>query len=202
MHAKTMEGLIGARTNINMTNVPMRVFKEARRKGDLGTMERAMGYVNEYEEKAYDYKDKAAEGMREEAQEAREKEKLERQQAIEKRREERKEQAAQTEARMQENRDQMQISTEINDPGSVTNPTVAGTKDNTGKTATDTTATATTPSDTVEISAEGQMLAQELNPSDHLKPSGIQPDKPILYSSAGVEKRGTQSEPPKLNISV
>ena len=33
MHAKTMEGLVGARTNVNLMNTPMNVFKETRRKG-------------------------------------------------------------------------------------------------------------------------------------------------------------------------
>ena len=47
MHTKTMEGLIGARTNMNLVDTPMRVYKEARRKGDLGAMERAMGYAKE-----------------------------------------------------------------------------------------------------------------------------------------------------------
>ncbi len=67
MNTKTMEGLIGARTNMDLVNTPMRVFKEARRKGDLGTMERAMGYVNEFEDNADDYKTVADEGMKEEA---------------------------------------------------------------------------------------------------------------------------------------
>lgn len=91
MNTKTMEGLIGARTNMDLVNTPMRVFKEARRKGDLGTMERAMGYVNEFEAKADDYKTAADEGMKEEAKDLREKEKLELEETIEKRREERKE---------------------------------------------------------------------------------------------------------------
>lgn len=47
MNTKTMEGLVGARTNMNLMNTPMRVFKEARRKGDTATMERAMGYADE-----------------------------------------------------------------------------------------------------------------------------------------------------------
>lgn len=91
MNTKTMEGLIGARTNMDLVNTPMRVFKEARRKGDLGTMERAMGYVNEFEAKADDYKTVADEGMKEEAKELREKKKLELEETIEKCREERKE---------------------------------------------------------------------------------------------------------------
>lgn len=33
MHTKTMEGLIGARANMDMANVPMKVYKEARRRG-------------------------------------------------------------------------------------------------------------------------------------------------------------------------
>ena len=57
MHTKTMEGLIGARTNMNMMNTPMRVYKEARRKGDLDTMERAMGYANECSDRAEEYKE-------------------------------------------------------------------------------------------------------------------------------------------------
>ena len=93
-----MEGLIGARTNMNMTKVPMRVYKEARRKDDFATMERAMGYVNEFENKAYQYKSEADEGMKEEAEESREKEKLAREQAIEKRREERREERKESEA--------------------------------------------------------------------------------------------------------
>lgn len=91
MNTKTMEGLIGARTNMDLVNTPMRVYKEARRKGDLGTMERAMGYVNDFEDKADDYKTVADEGMKEEAKDLREKEKLELEETIEKRREERKE---------------------------------------------------------------------------------------------------------------
>lgn len=88
MNTKTMEGLIGARTNINIANVPMRVYKDAERRGDTATMERAMGYVAEFDEKAENYKTKAYDGMKEDAKETREEEKLEREKAIEKRREE------------------------------------------------------------------------------------------------------------------
>lgn len=86
MHTKTMEGLIGARTNMDMTNVPMRVFKETRRKGDTATMERAMGYVNDFEDQAYQYKDTAEEDMKEEAKSARAKKIHELQESIEKHR--------------------------------------------------------------------------------------------------------------------
>lgn len=89
MHTKTMEGLVGARTNMNLVNVPMRVFRDARRRGDMAVMERALGYAGEFADRAVEYKTKAEEGMKEDAQEAREKEKLAREEAIAKRREER-----------------------------------------------------------------------------------------------------------------
>ena len=89
MHTKTMEGLIGARTNMNLANTPMRVYKEARRRGDSETMERAMGYAGEFADRAEEYRAKADKGMEEDAREAREKEKLQREMAVRKRREER-----------------------------------------------------------------------------------------------------------------
>lgn len=89
MNAKTMEGLVGARTNMNMIDTPMRVYKEARRKGDMATMERAMGYVSDFSDKAEDYKAEADKGMEEDAREAREKAKEQCEEAIQKRREER-----------------------------------------------------------------------------------------------------------------
>ena len=100
MNTKTMEGLVGARTNMNLLNTPMRVFKEARRKDDAPTMERAMGYVNEFSDKAEDYKAKADKGMEEDAREAGEKAKLQREEAIRKRRDEREK----LEDRIEENR--------------------------------------------------------------------------------------------------
>lgn len=90
MNSKTMEGLVGARTNGNLINTPMRVFKEARRKGDTATMDRAMGYVGEFSGKVEEYKAEADKGMEEDAREAREKAKLEREEAVQKRKEERK----------------------------------------------------------------------------------------------------------------
>lgn len=91
MHTKTMEGLIGARTNMNLVDTPMRVYKEARRKGDLGAMERAMGYAGDFAGRADAYQEVADEGMKKEAEEAKEKEKLEREEELEKKREERRE---------------------------------------------------------------------------------------------------------------
>ena len=87
MNTKTMEGIVGARTNMNLTNTPMRVYKEARRKGDMAVMERAMGYVHEFSDKAEEYKAKAHEGMKEEGEEVRNKLEAEEKNRIEKRKE-------------------------------------------------------------------------------------------------------------------
>ena len=103
MNTKTMEGLIGAGASMKLADTPMRVYKEARRKGDTATMERAMGYVNEFEDKADEYRVQAEKGTLEEAKEAREKIKLEREEAIEKRREERKALEEQSENKPAEN---------------------------------------------------------------------------------------------------
>ncbi len=89
MHTKTMEGLVGAMTNMNLLNTPMRVFKEAERKGDTATMERAMGYAGDFSDKVEEYKAEAEKGMKEDAKEAKEKAKLQQEEAIRKRKEER-----------------------------------------------------------------------------------------------------------------
>jgi len=101
MNSKTMEGLVGARTNINLTDTPMRVYREARQKGDTETMERAMGYVGDFSDKAEDYKTEADKGMKEEAKEARENAKVQREEGIQKRREEREK----LEGKIEESRD-------------------------------------------------------------------------------------------------
>jgi hypothetical protein len=112
-----MEGLIGARTNMNLMNTPMRVFKEARRKGDTETMERAMGYVGDFSDKAEEYKAEADKGMEEDAKEAREKAELQREEAVQKRREEREK----LEAKIEENRnaDTNADTVEISEEGKV-----------------------------------------------------------------------------------
>lgn len=90
MNLKTMEGLLGAGTNIKMTEVPMRVYREAERRGDIATMNRSMGYAAEFTERAGTYKKEAERGMKEEKEELREKEKRAREEALEKKREEEK----------------------------------------------------------------------------------------------------------------
>ncbi len=113
MHAKTMEGLVGASTNMELMNTPFRVYKEARRKGDTATMERAMGYVGDCADKAEEYRQKAEDGMKEDAEEARAKEETERENAIQKRRDEREE----LEKKIEENRNEKTDTVEISEDG-------------------------------------------------------------------------------------
>lgn len=117
MHTKTMEGLVGARANMNLMNTPMRVYKEARRKGDSETMERAMGYANECSDRAEEYKAEADEGMKKDAEEARKIAKEQREEAIQKRRDEREK----LETKMEENRnaDTNTDTVEISEEGKV-----------------------------------------------------------------------------------
>lgn len=135
MHTKTMEGLVGARTNIDMANVPMRVYKEARRKGDTATMKRSMGYVSEFDDRAGEYQKKAEEGMKKDAQEAAEKEKAQRQEMVEKRREEKR----QTEEKLAADREENAArSTDVKNAGKA----------------------AGTCGDTVQLSEQGKALSE------------------------------------------
>lgn len=98
MHAKTMEGLMAASINIQQTDGPMRVYREAKQRGDYGKMEQAMGYVTEFACRAVDGKELAEEEMKEEAKEAREEKQQRLEEAIERAREERQENEVQTKA--------------------------------------------------------------------------------------------------------
>lgn len=117
MNTKTMEGLVGAGTNMKMTETPMRVFKEARRRGDIATMERAMGYVSEFSERSGEYKSEADQGMKEDAEEARKKAELEAEKAIQKRREEREQQKEQLEESKNKDQDHIVDVVEISEDG-------------------------------------------------------------------------------------
>ncbi|MBD5514950.1 MAG: hypothetical protein HDR06_09925 [Lachnospiraceae bacterium] len=205
MHTKTMEGLIGARTNMNMTNVPMRVFKEARRRGDTGTMERAMGYVNDFETRAYQYKDTVEDGMKEEAEEAREKRKQELEERIEKSREERKD----LEVQREQERIEAQRKPAANTSQNERDITATSAETNSCETVYDSPnntnlSSETDPippkADTIEISSEGLTLS---NHSSSGKVS-VLPDHPVFYSSAGAADRGNaaQSGDVKLDVSV
>ena len=110
MHTKTMEGLAGASTNMKLLNTPFRVYKDAERRGDTAVMERAVGYVGDFAEKAEDYQKKADKGMKEEAKEAREKAKTEQENAIRKRKEEREEQEKRIAESRNEDTDTVSIS--------------------------------------------------------------------------------------------
>lgn len=119
MHTKTMEGLIGARTNMELLNTPFRVYKEARLKGDTAMMERAMGYIGEVHEDALDYKKEADEGMKKDVEETRKIAEKQREEMIENRREERKEQQKKLEEKRKEKNDQTVDTVEISEEGKV-----------------------------------------------------------------------------------
>ncbi len=114
MNTKMIEGLVGAQTNMELLNTPFRVYKEAQLKGDTATMERAMGYVHDFSGQAEEYRAKADEGTKQDAEDAREKEQAEREGAIQKRREEREELARKIEERRNEDKqtDTVEISGE------------------------------------------------------------------------------------------
>lgn len=102
MIAKTAEGLLGANNAMNVIRTPMKVFKEARARGDKETMDRAMGYVERSHDEAWEKKYSADEGLKQEAEEN----KLKAQQEREK--------LAQ---RIRENRDELENRIEESDNG-------------------------------------------------------------------------------------
>lgn len=161
MNAKTMEGLVGAGTNMELLNTPFRVYKEARRRGDTATMERAMGYVNEFSNRADEYKTKADEGMKEDAEEAREKAELEREKAIQTRKEEREK---------LENRIEEGLEKRLGE-------NIEGNKDkNEGI-------------DTVEVSEEGKLLLKNMaadRVADNETTISVKDDmEPVIYTKSG-----------------
>lgn len=83
MKAGSMQGLIGANVNMKLTRTPMRVFKEAELRGDTETMKRAMGYVEDFQEKAHECSDKAQNEIGKELKEERREQDIRREQAIE-----------------------------------------------------------------------------------------------------------------------
>lgn len=129
MNTKTMEGLAGASANMKLAGTPMRIFREAKRRGDTATMERAMGYAGQFFNKAEEYKNKAGEGTREEAEEIREKAEAETKEIIEKRKEEREKLEKRIEAAKET--DTVEISDEgrvlLEENGNMDNADVTGT---------------------------------------------------------------------------
>jgi hypothetical protein len=66
-----MEALLGAVMNMKLADVAYGVYKQAETKGDTSTMERAMGYVGEFQRKANEYVKEAKEESVEISEEAR-----------------------------------------------------------------------------------------------------------------------------------
>lgn len=164
MHTKTMEGLIGARTNMELLNTPLRVFKEARLKGDTAMMERAMGYMNECEEDAYEYKAVADEGMKKDAEETRKIAEKQREEMIKNRREEREEQQKKLEEKREGNKaDKIVDTVEISEDGKVL------LKENTAN----------------ESGAADGAETDGINPDDGTKGKPKADLEPVFYSSAG-----------------
>lgn len=83
MKAGSMEGLIGASVNMKLSRTPMRVYKEAERRGDMEVMKRAMGYVVDFQGKAHEYSDRAQEELAKELKEERKEQESRREQALE-----------------------------------------------------------------------------------------------------------------------
>lgn len=87
MKAGSMEGLIGASVNMKLSQTPMRVYKEAERRGDTEVMKRAMGYVTDFQEKAHECSDRAQEELTKELKEERKEQEIKRQKALERKEE-------------------------------------------------------------------------------------------------------------------
>ena len=68
MNVKTLEGLAGAGQNMKIMQTPLRIYKDAFRRGDIGKMEQAGGYVCEFADRTEKYKTLTDEGMKEEAE--------------------------------------------------------------------------------------------------------------------------------------
>lgn len=200
MKAGTMEGLIGAGVNMKLMDTPMRVYKEARRKGDLGAMERAMGYATEFQDTAYEYKEKAEKELRKEMQENREEQRREREEALEERREAAKGTQKETAEKLAEKAAEKKLVEKIDEKhsGSVTS----------------TENTKTSQADQLTISEEGHKLLREHCPAADIESSAIAapdiktPDIPSnanakpdvkFYSSAGT---AVEAPPVGMNVSV
>lgn len=91
MIARTADGLIGANVAMNEIRTPMRVYKEARAKGDQATMDRAMGYVEKLNTDAMENKEQTDAALKQEAKENRAKAEQQREELAQRIRESRKE---------------------------------------------------------------------------------------------------------------
>lgn len=110
MNIQMMEGLMGASSNIKLSDTTMSVYRQASAEGDTEKMKRALSYTEECTEKAVKYQEKLDKGMKAEAKAEREKAKLEQEDAIEKHREERRQAEEGTETGRPQEGDLVQIS--------------------------------------------------------------------------------------------
>ncbi len=72
MKAGAIGGLIGAGSNMKMTDVPMRAYRDAERKGDRASMQRAMACTEYLTDKANKCKEQAEEELIKDMKEQRE----------------------------------------------------------------------------------------------------------------------------------
>lgn len=112
MNMKTVEGLIGARSNINLSDTAMGVYRQAAQKGDTATAERALGYAGDMVDQAESYETKAEEGMKADAKELRKKAKADQEKVAEKRKEDQRELEARIEQGRKPDGDTVEISKE------------------------------------------------------------------------------------------
>ena len=112
MNVQMMEGLVGASTNIGLSDVSMGIYQQASAEGNTEKMKRALEYTGKCTEKAAEYQEKLDKGMKTEAEEQQEKAKLERDAAIEKCREDREKLNDRTEPDQPRETDTLQISEE------------------------------------------------------------------------------------------
>ena len=176
IQAGSMNAFIGASSNIELVNTPMKVFKEARARGDTETMKRAMGYVTEFGKNAEKNADKLGEETIKEIREARKQQEIEREQAIE-------------EARQKNKTEREQA---LND---AEKPTVEPTE------ATDETAADKEANDRVEISESGKAAITEHILSGKI---GIRVQNAVtkIYSSSGKAQPLKQPQPVVMDVKV
>ena len=176
MQAGSMNAFMGASSNLKLVNTPMKVFKEARARGDTEVMKRAMGYVTEFGNNAEKYADKLGEETIKELREARKQQEIEREQAIE-------------EARQKNKTEREQA---LND---VEKPTVEPTE------ATDETASDKEANDRVEISENGKAEITEQILSGEI---GIRVQNAVtkIYSSSGKAQPLKQLQPVVIDVKV
>ena len=154
MNMKTIEGLVGARANIDLSDTAMGVYQQARQKGDTATAERALGYAGDMVNQAEAYEAKADEGMKADAKELEEKAKADQEKIIEKRKEDRKE----LEARIEQSRTPDSDTVEISGEGKAVSPETQAPE------STEAAGTAADPAELppVVYTSAGEVLSQEV----------------------------------------